>query len=382
MKKTLKILKITVIALSVIIISAAVFVGIYSKIGTSTIKADIKGMGTKLILFTCASIDGTEKHLKFAFCINDKINLKVTVNKTCEARIQSIGKRTTFRSKRIQFYLEPNGDTEIKGTANEIAIDYQIIKGNNLSFQYAELRKVLLPYYEEESKLWFLINQLRETNWEKSRQVMEQFDSLRFLTIAPLRLNWAKQHLDYELSPCILFDIEVPLDTTIKYYNLLSNNAKNAEFGKELADFIKDQKKSKVGISAPDFSQTTFEGKVFRLSQQKGKYVVLDFWGSWCASCLHGIPKMKEYNQKYNSKIVFVGIAGKDKKPDWGKAILTNEMNWTQILNDTLGNDIVKLYGVNVYPTKIILNEKGEIIYSSMGERNDFYSKIDSLMLN
>lgn len=378
MKKLFKILGISILSIIVLIFLS---IGIYSKIGTSTIKTNINGMGTKLVAITFVSADRTERHLKFGFCINDKINMKVTVNNTCEVNIKAIEKRTTFRSKGIKCFIDPNSEVEIIGKSNEIAINYEINKGNNLSYQFAELRKELLPYYVEESKLWFSSKQLRNSNQEKSRHLTEQFDSLRFYTVAPLRTEWAKQHLDYELTPRYFLESHIPKDTVIYYHNLLSSNAQNSEYGKILSGLINGWERTKSGNLAPNFSQITDKGQNFNLNQLKGKYVVLDFWGSWCGPCMHGVPKMKEYYEKFKSEIEFVGIACNDKESDWKEAIEINQMNWIHVLNDKSKNDIATLYGISSYPTKIIVNQKGEIISKFNGERIDFYYKIDSMMI-
>lgn len=380
MVKIFKIVKVTGIVLGIIIICAVLFVGIYSRIGTSTVKTDIKGMGTKLVAITFVSADRAERHFKFGFCINDKINMKVTVDNTCEVNIQAIEKRTTFRSKRIKCFIDPNSEVVIRGELNEIVINYEIIKGNNLSYQFAELRKELLPYYVEESKLWFSSKQLRKSNWEKSRRLTEQFDSLRFYTVAPLRTEWAKQHLDYELTPRYFLENHIPKDTVVYYHSLLSANVKNSEFGKILTDLISGWERIKTGNLAPNFSQITNEGQNFNLNQLKGKYVVLDFWGTWCGPCMQGVPKMKEYYDKYKSEIEFVGIACNDKESEWKKAIKTNQMIWINILNDKSKNDIATLYGVSSYPTKIIIDKKGKIISKFNGEAIDFYDKLDMIM--
>ena len=380
MRKLIKVFKIIGIALGVISICAVLFVGINSKIGTSEIKINIDGMGTKLVVFTCVSADRSERHLKFAFCINDKINMRVSVDKTCDASIQSIGKRTTFRSKRINFFIDPNSEIVITGESDEKAIDYKIEKGNDLSKQFVELRKELLPYYIEESRLWLLAKQLRKSNWGKSRRLTEQFDSLRFYTVAPLRTEWAKKHLDYELTPRYFLESHIPKDTVIYYHDLLSTNAVNSEYGKILSDLISGWERTKSGSFAPNFSQITNKGQKFNLKQLQGKYIVLDFWGTWCGPCMHGVPKMKEYYEKYKNKTEFVGIGCNDKESDWRKTIETNAMNWTHILDDNSKMSIANLYGVSSYPTKIIIDQNGKIISKFKGESADFYNELDLIM--
>lgn len=61
-------------------------------------------------------------------------------------------------------------------------------------------------------------------------------------------------------------------------------------------------------MPAPDFTLKDIQGNDFSLSSAKGKYVILDFWGSWCGWCIKGLPDMKKAYRKYKHKVVFVGI--------------------------------------------------------------------------
>jgi len=380
MKRFLKVLKIIGIAIFSIIVLILLFIGINSQIGNSKVEATIEGLGTKLIVLSYSSLDGDNSHFKFAYCINDKIKLRASLNNTCEATISVIENPTTFRSKSIGFFMEPLGEIKLKGKLNGISINYDIIAGNKLSYQHAELRKELLPFYEEESRLWLKSRQLRETDSEESKRLTEQFDSLRFYTVFHKRTEFAKRHLDYELSPSFFLESNVPKDTVIKYNNLLTQNVKNSPYGMILSAMVSALKNTEIGKVAPEFSQITLDGKNFNLKQFRGKYMVLDFWGSWCVPCLRGVPKMREYYNKYKSQIEFVGIACYDNKTDWEKAVESNQMNWIQILNDKSNTDISMLYGINSFPTKIIINQKGEIINKYKGEKVEFYNAVDSIM--
>lgn len=71
-----------------------------------------------------------------------------------------------------------------------------------------------------------------------------------------------------------------------------------------------------AGSPAPDFTLKTADDKNFTLSSLRGKYIVLDFWGSWCGWCIKGIPKMKRYYDRYKSKLEIVGIDCNDTRRD------------------------------------------------------------------
>jgi len=239
MKKAIKILKVAGIALGSILI----IVSGKSKVEKSTINAEIKGLGTTLLFVGSASIDKSEIHNKVCFSFNDKINVKLPLQKTSEVHIKPVVKtlkRKIFRSKNIGFFLDPSEEIVIKGTAGDISVDYDIVKGNKLSFQLNELRKILQPYYEDESRLLYESFSLRKKNPKKSSQIEDKFDSLRFYVVAPLRTEWAKQHLDYELVPLFFLESHVPQDTVVKYFNLFPKNVRESEYGQILERFVLD----------------------------------------------------------------------------------------------------------------------------------------------
>src|SRR5690606_187716 len=146
-----------------------------------------------------------------------------------------------------------------------------------------------------------------------------------------------------------------------KYYFKLDEKIKSSDYGKLIQKKINTWNKVSVNSKAPDFEYETFKNGKFRLSNNKLKYIILDFWGSWCGPCLIEMPKMKEFYEKNKNKVEIVGIAARDEKKNWIKAIKENELGWIHILNDKEKDDLVKKFGVTGFPTKIIINPNGEI---------------------
>lgn len=136
----------------------------------------------------------------------------------------------------------------------------------------------------------------------------------------------------------------------------------------------------KPGKPAPDFTLNDLEGKPLSLSSLKGKYVVLDFWGSWCGWCIKGIPHMKEYYKKYNGKFEILGIACGDTQDKWKKAVEDNQLPWLNVINDEKdGTDISNTYAVTGYPTKVVIDPEGNIAKVIVGESPEFYEYLDKL---
>ena len=94
----------------------------------------------------------------------------------------------------------------------------------------------------------------------------------------------------------------------------------------------------RAGVQAPDFTAKKVDGTTFTLSSLQGKYVVLDFWGSWCKWCIKGFPDMKTAYAKHKDKVEFVGIACRDTEAKWKAATEKYELtvhNFSDALTTT-----------------------------------------------
>ena len=146
--------------------------------------------------------------------------------------------------------------------------------------------------------------------------------------------------------------------------------------GLSSAGFAQDVKE---GAKAPDFSAQKIDGTVFTLSSLQGKYVVLDFWGSWCKWCIKGFPDMKTAYAKHKGKVEFVGIACGDTEAKWKAATEKYELPWISVLNPA-ANDLTKVYQVQGFPTKIVIDPKGKIAKVILGEDPAFYTYLASVL--
>lgn len=138
------------------------------------------------------------------------------------------------------------------------------------------------------------------------------------------------------------------------------------------------EKKMASGLDAPEFTLNDINGQPFALSSLRGKYVVLDFWGSWCGWCIKGFPQMKEYYAKYPGKFEIVGVDCNDTDEKWKAAVKKYELPWLHVYcpdKSTVLDD----YGVMGFPTKIVIGPDGKIVKGIVGESPAFYTLLDEL---
>ena len=132
---------------------------------------------------------------------------------------------------------------------------------------------------------------------------------------------------------------------------------------------------------APDFTLNDLSGKPLTLSSLRGKYVILDFWGSWCGWCIKGMPKMKEYYQKYAGKFEILGIDCNDPEEKWKATVERYELPWLHVYN-TRDSKVLEQYEIEGFPTKIIVGPDGKIVKTIIGEDPAFYAFLDELFKN
>ena len=132
---------------------------------------------------------------------------------------------------------------------------------------------------------------------------------------------------------------------------------------------------------APDFELPDLQGNPLKLSSLRGKYVVLDFWGSWCIWCIRGIPHMKAYYAKYKEKIEILGIDCHDTEEKWKATVMEYDIPWLHVrCDDAVLPYIAQKYKVEGFPTKVIIDPEGRLVKTVAGEDPAFYTFLDELL--
>lgn len=224
-----------------------------------------------------------------------------------------------------------------------------VSKRSLTSFQ--ELRDwVLLPYFEE----------CREAYLDFFARHRQSFVTAYYLSQNAIEMNQGV----------------FPIDSLQAYYDRFAAPIKNSWYGKKISEELIRRRIAVPGTAAFDFTRADKNGQKLSLSSFRGKYVLLDFWGSWCVPCRKGNPHLKELYSRYKDKgFDIIGIAKDDHTKDaWLKAIRTDGLPWHHVLCDSL--DV--MYNITSYPTKILLDTKGTII----GRFGEEEAGLDKLLIS
>ena len=133
------------------------------------------------------------------------------------------------------------------------------------------------------------------------------------------------------------------------------------------------------GAVAPDFTLPTATGESFTLSDHRGGWVMLDFWGTWCGWCVEGLPTVKEIAHTYADRLTVVSVDCGDTETAWKKGIEQYGMDWTQVYNSK-ADAVDSRFAVQGYPGFYVINPEGVIVMMSFGEPAHFVEKIGEII--
>lgn len=147
-------------------------------------------------------------------------------------------------------------------------------------------------------------------------------------------------------------------------YGGLTDKIKNSAYGQAVKRFIAMPEIPKVGERFADFALPNVKGTQVKLSDFEGKYILVDFWASWCSPCRGQNPKLQRlYEKNKSNNFEILGVSIDNDKDPWIKAVEKDKLTWINVLSEGgRTSEVSQLYGINGIPDNILINPDGIIV--------------------
>jgi peroxiredoxin len=342
-----------------------------------SISGNFKGVNGEFSIIL-DSIDSDNKEFKIdsISLINNSFefkNLRSKKTKKYEIKVVSDSLKRTISNITIWF---ENKDVFIDGALNKENTYFETVKvnGGQLNKIQAEFNNILQKRGNEiDSALALPEHKGKIDSLFKKASKLIKLDQIKFIYQKPNNL--------ISLENMIRLSGQISKDSLELYYNLLDSNLKSSKNGEILFE-QKKLNKLKIGDYIQNFTAFDLNDKEIKISDFKGKIILLDFWASWCVPCHE--QNQKEFSKLYkkykdeNLVIISYSLDKKDAKEKWKEASKKDNITWINISNLKGFNDPVsRQYNINSIPNSFLIDQEGMIKQSFNGydPRNEVIEK-------
>lgn len=270
----------------------------------------------------------------------------------------------------VQLFLEP---TKMEFAAKD-SLKNNTVKGSTGYADFAALMKEQEVYNKQFDPLYDAYDSLQKAgDKEGMKKTEDAINALNDKMNEAVYASFVRKHPN---SSVALFAVkqfagwDIDAAKVEPLFNMLPASAKALPSAKALKDRIDIARKTGIGNYAMDFTQNDTLGKPVSLSSFKGKYVLVDFWASWCGPCRRENPNVVKVFNKYkdrNFTILSVSLDRPDAKDKWLAAIHKDNLTWTHVSDlKYWDNAVAKQYGIRAIPQNLLLDPQGKIIAKNL----------------
>jgi len=222
-----------------------------------------------------------------------------------------------------------------------------------------DLQDKLIDLYQQNNKA-------KEDEKSVLEQKIDQLNKERDL----IANKYIAEHPDSYFSLSLVSDRSIigDYEDVKPLYDELDNTVKNSITGRKLGERLNLLKHSKIGEPVLNFTQNNINDKPVNMADFRGKYVLLDFWASWCHPCRQENPNvLKAYNKFREKGFTVISVSLDDSKAKWEKAVKEDKLPWPQV-SDLKGfkNEVSSYYGIQAIPQCLLISPDGKIIAKNL----------------
>ncbi|PKP35887.1 MAG: hypothetical protein CVU00_00140 [Bacteroidetes bacterium HGW-Bacteroidetes-17] len=305
----------------------------------------------------------------------------------------------TLSQSPIKMYLMIRDYNNFRGTC-DLWVDYQkiFVKGDNIFLSSWSV--------ESETVEQKILNEITQNTKHLSRKIdslalirsknRENKDIIKVVNFKIDSIYKIKNSIEFnaiEKKPNSFIAIEklyyilasknsIPKDRVSEVYKRFDSTYIHSLYAEGILSILNKQEPPQVGDQLTDFEGYDINGNRFKLSDFKGKYILIDFWATNCGPCIQSIPELKEIHSKYTDNLIIVGFNLDTKEEIWEEGLKRDDVPWVNI-SDSKGiiAGIGFKYGILGFPTYFLINPEGKIVEQWEGYfTGNFEKKISQYM--